>query len=180
MTVPVDCLERLDRQLQPINYKQLIDGLLLLCMGGGVYLFLRAPIYDILLPISTNVLSGAIQKAPIITYASNSLPSFFHTFSFCLLSCAFCTPKKSAYFRIVVLWMLIELLLEFSQIAGSIHHPNWVAEFEDIPFVSNVTNFFFNGYFCLGDVAAVVIGGVAAFIFLPSTLKRSSNHAYQS
>lgn len=158
------------------NQKQLIFGLVFLFFGCSVYLFLRAPIYDAFLPINANLISNAAGRFKAVMYVSNSLPSLFHTLSFSLLIGSFCTQNESSYLKVTVLWVFIELIFEFSQFMGSIYRPSWIKNVDNQPIILNIINFFFSGYFCLGDVAAILIGGGAALFILLSTSKRISTH----
>ena len=94
------------------------------------------------------------------------LPTFIHTFSFCLITAGILGCQKQCYSIIAVCWFLFDILFELLQkydttIVTLI--PDW---FETIPVLENTKNYFINGTFDIFDVLSIAIGAIFAVLTL--------------
>lgn len=101
----------------------------------------------------------------------NNLPSFFHVFSFVLLTAGFCDCRKRGYIIICVSWLLVDCFFELGQGCNALAVtiiPQW---FDGIPYLENTANYFSHGTFDFLDMAAIMLGCLAAYLILIITTK---------
>jgi hypothetical protein len=99
-------------------------------------------------------------------FIGDHLPTFIHTFSFCLITVGILGCQKSGYLIIAIGWFLFNTLFELLQkydTAIVILIPNW---FETIPVLENTKNYFINGTFDIFDVLSIAIGAILAVLVL--------------
>ena len=159
-----------------INFRQLAIGFSLLFLGIGCYLFGRNPdrvffIYNFQWLSSLN-----LEQYGIVNDLCKSLPSFLHSCSFTLLSCAFLpAATKRKYVFICLIWACIGILFEFGQLAK----PNLIFKSSSIHWLSNIvdltTNYFNNGTFDYYDILNTLLGCFAAYIILVVTYNGGCN-----
>jgi hypothetical protein len=106
-----------------------------------------------------------------------SLPSFAHTYCFILMFSALLTPWSIRPRTVCIGWCSVEALCELAQtdaLASRIEAilPNW---FADWPILANVSLYFLNGRFDPADLAAIGLGGAAAWQTLIFFNRRFSN-----
>lgn len=158
------------------NRIQIFIGTAVLLFGSLVYLVDRPPeqtyfIYNSAIDISLYKILPALFGA-----VGNSLPTFVHVFSFILLTAGFISCRKTGYMAICLSWFLVDMVFElgqkFSQWSIKII-PGW---FDGIPFLENTRNYFVNGTFDIIDVAAIVLGTIAAYFILTITMERGKGY----
>ncbi len=155
---------------QGINWAQISLGTFVLLIGTLVYVLDRPAEYTYFISHSSLNLSLPESFSGLFGSLGTYLPSFIHSFSFILITAGLVATHKNSQTIICLLWIVIDLLFEFGQglIDSSIAIPSW---FAGIPYLENTQNFFVNGIFDWNDVAATVIGAIAAFLVLRATTK---------
>ena len=97
---------------------------------------------------------------------SNCLPSFFHVFSFILITAGLISYGQKFYLIISLSWIFIDCIFELGQkfkLLALKLIPGW---FENILFLENSANYFIKGTFDSLDLVAITLGGVMAYLFL--------------
>ncbi|MBF0225146.1 MAG: hypothetical protein HQK76_06795 [Desulfobacterales bacterium] len=156
-----------------INYTQFIIGFIALIIGTIIYLIDRPPenTYFVYKSVSNLSFYGIFPK--MFGRIGNNLPSFFHAFSFILLTTSFMTSTKMGCFMTSLCWFFIDAVFELGQKfdkAASNIVPDW---FSYIPYLENTKNYFIAGTFDIFDLLAVVLGSILAFLISIYTLKDS-------
>jgi hypothetical protein len=148
------------------NRIHVLLGILGLLFGSLVYLIDRPPEHTYF--ISThNIHLGLYYTFPkLFGLLGHRLPSFIHVFSFALITAGLFAHKRKEYLGACFLWFLIDCAFELGQkfdtwSAGMI--PDW---FGGIPYLENTKNYFSKGTFDFGDVAAIALGAVVAYLVL--------------
>jgi hypothetical protein len=136
-------------------------------LGALVYLFDRSADDIYFIPGWWPFADGAPSLFGTLGY---SLPSFAHTYCFILLFGALLAPWSIAPWKICLGWCSVEGILELAQsdaLSGRISAalPDW---FADWPILANVPLYFSDGRFDPLDLAAIGLGGVAAWLTLIS------------
>ena len=107
------------------------------------------------------------------------LPSFFHSFSLSVLTCAFVTPSKIVQGIVCASWFsinaLFEILQKFKTTVLDIL-PTWLDHY---PILDSVRNYFQFGTFDAMDIALSLAGSVAAFIVLTTVLSSQGKQIAQ-
>jgi hypothetical protein len=127
-------------------------------------------------PIGSVYLTGIIHRSSFLIRLFKSipqfsygilgqwLPSFFHTFSFILLSITLFSRTKISRYFFCFFWLGVDLLFETGQRFGPrviSYIPGW---FDKIPILENTKAYFLNGRFDLLDIFAIFSGGLSAFL----------------
>lgn len=153
-----------------VNRLQILIGLLGLLLGTMVYLVDRSPETTYFIYSSTISISLYNTFPELFGLIGHNLPSFFHVFSFILLTAGLFSCRKRGYFIICVSWLLVEFVFELGQkyyAPANDFFPEW---FKGIPYLENTANYFRYGTFDVLDIVAMLIGSIAAyFIFLVTT-----------
>ena len=151
------------------NNFQILLGVVALLLGSLVYLIDRPPdqtyfVYSA--PVSINL----YNIFPVIFGdIGNSLPAFIHVFSFSLITAGLFSCRKRACVIVCLSWLFLDLAFELGQKYSALPLkiiPGW---FDKIPFLENSADYFRCGTFDMLDIAAIAIGGVAAFLVLTIT-----------
>lgn len=154
-----------------MNRLHVLLGLLGLLCGTLVYLADRPPEQAYF--IYTSVIDVSLYKTlpQLFGVIGNNLPSFFHVFSFILLTAGLCSCRKRGYFIICASWLLVDCLFELGQKYHALaigFIPHW---FERIPYLENTANYFRLGTFDVLDVVAIILGSMTAYFILILTTK---------
>lgn len=106
------------------------------------------------------------------------LPSFFHSFSLSIITCAFVNPTKIVQAFVCASWFLInaffEILQKFKAVALDLL-PNWLDHY---PILDSVRNYFQFGTFDAMDILMSLAGAVAAFLLLTTVLASHSGREH--
>ena len=160
------------------KYSRLIQfsaGLTSIVFGVLVYVIDRPSIY-IPSPFS-NISLYHQESALSFGSFSNNMPSFFHTFSFCLFLSCINTQRKIKYTQITIFWLLIEISFEFMQAPA---FSEWLEQTQfckdDSGYIFfNICAFIKNGYFDTADVVASFLGAALAYSVMLITTKEKKN-----
>jgi len=137
-------------------------ALVALFIGGFIYLIDRPPGSIYLLPVREMPISWQIN----LLGSEDYLPSFFHVYSFILLTSVCLLSTNSQLIIICLFWFVIDSLFEIAQIeyiaqqiALSIGN-----QFDGFPILENIVPYFVNGIFDLADIYSITLGTLAAYI----------------
>ena len=155
-----------------MNRKQILIGLAALLVGVMVYLVDR--------PLDGTYFTSKINSAISLNYSlpplfgrlGNILPAFVHVFSFALLTTGIFACRKRGCIVACLFWLTVDSGFELGQKFGiwsSSLVPDW---FAGIPILENTRNYFAVGTFDLMDLAAIVMGSLAAYFIMVYTLER--------
>jgi len=89
-----------------INLLQLIIGISSLLIGTMFYLIDRA-VNSTYFLVKLNITS---YDYDMFGYIGNHLPTFIHTFSFCLITAGLLACKRQCYLIVVTCWFLFEYI----------------------------------------------------------------------
>lgn len=157
--------------LNKINRVQIFIGVAGLILGSLVYLIDRPPDQTYFVYISKINISLFNAFPNLFGVLGNSLPDFFHVFSFILITAGLLSFKRRGYVIICLSWFFVdsafELCQKFNKLPLKII-PDW---FEGIPFLENTKNYFLQGTFDFLDLAAIAFGTLIAYFVLLTTNK---------
>ena len=142
---------------------QLLSGIFLLVLGSLVYVIDRSPdqvYFTRYLGIHLKLLDSDPR---ILGSIGLRLPAFFHVLSFSLITGAFFSASKKRYLIVCLGWLLVNCCFELGQKYKSIALKLTPAFFEKIPFLENTRAYFLKGTFDIYDLAAFVLGALAAY-----------------
>jgi len=148
------------------NKIQILIGATALFFGILVYLVDRPPDQTYFVDKSFVNISLYNILPNLYGIIGNSLPSFAHVFSFILITAGLIASKKSQFIIICLFWFLVDLVFELGQKFSTMFIkfiPDW---FASIPFFENTGNYFVQGTFSYGDLAAITIGTIVAYFVL--------------
>lgn len=151
---------------------QLLIGVAALFVGALVYLVDRPP--DQTYFVYINGLNISLYKSlpNIFGFIGNSLPAFFHVFSFILITAGLLCCQKRGCMIICACWFFIDSIFELGQkfkTLSSTMVPDW---FSGILFLENSKNYFLLGTFDFNDLTAIIFGTLSAYFVLSVTMKR--------
>lgn len=144
---------------------QIAIGLLALVLGVILYLYDRPSSQIYFVPASFSLYHG---KTALFGNIGYHLPTFLHTFAFCLLTAGLLAREIRHAFLICLFWLVIDGALEIAQqpsIARIVidYIPDW---FNNIPVLENTASYFYQGRYDPTDLAAIVIGSVSAYLVI--------------
>lgn len=133
-----------------------------LVAGSLVYVLDRPAATVYLLP---NALSLALSQLPWFGALGGHLPEFIHVYAFILLTVAV-SPWPARVGPICAFWWVVDSLFELGQHPLLAPHlaaalPAW---FQQIPILDNTANYFLYGTFDPGDLVAIVLGTIVAYL----------------
>jgi len=135
----------------PLSSKVLYAIAFVSLLGGvGYYYFFRAPVAA----FGWFGLEG-MQRFASDSAVLGALPEFVHVFSFSLLT--FLILDRNYPRLSVLFWVSINLICEAAQLLPK-------ESVEDLPLI--VQRYVVNGTFSLADVAAILWGGILAYILM--------------
>jgi hypothetical protein len=155
-----------------MNRKQILIGLIALFVGLMVYLVDRPPEQTYFIYKSGSAFSLHLVLPPLFGPLGKILPAFIHVFSFALLTVGILACNKRGCVAACIVWLSVDVAFELGQRFGvwsSTLVPSW---FEGIPLLENTANYFVFGTFDVMDLAAIVVGSVAAYFTMMCTSER--------
>jgi len=149
-----------------INLRYILIGIFLLSIGALIYLIDRAPGQTYFLFSLPFEVSLYHRSSPLFGPIGNFLPHFLHVSAFIFLTAGLLDCGKRGYLAICLFWMTVnvgfELGQKYSDYAANLI-PNW---FDRVFLLENTKSYFLNGTYCRLDMAAIIIGGVSAYVLL--------------
>lgn len=153
------------------NHPRLFTGLGALALGTLLYLLDRPAERTYFIP---QFLADALQPdggAGLFGGLGQQLPTFLHTFAFCLLTAALLRVGVRGSLAICSGWLMIDAAFEIGQhpdIAPVLARwtPDW---FSAIPVLDNTAGYFLNGRFDPYDLISIVVGAVLALPLILAT-----------
>ena len=157
---------------------QLTAAVFVLLLGILVYVFDRDPHHIYFL---NAVLSKSLSTTPVFGTIGLSLPSFVHVYVFILFTTVLLPPTYKSCLGASCFWLMTDGLFEIAQHPSVAHFavkvvPAW---FFTIPILKNTRAYFLQSTFDPLDLAAIVIGTLAAVITIIFTLKINAGQRYQ-
>jgi hypothetical protein len=147
------------------NIRQILAGLGALSLGAFVYLFGRSPESYAFGVFLRDSLGFIPPHRSFFGGLADNLPSFTHVFAFSLMTTGLLGLRKRRNLLICLLWFLIDTAFEIGQGLKSISLaiiPEWI-KLHPLP-MANLQEYFKCGTFDLCDVAAGLVGALAAFM----------------
>ena len=146
-----------------VEHLEICAALGVFAVGALVYLFDRSAADIYFIPAWWHFADGTPGLFGLV---GQCLPSFAHTFCFCLLISALLTPWRIAPLAICVSWVAVEAFLELAQVGPAADRimtllPVWLANW---PILGNVPSYFLHGRFDPLDLTCIGFGGAAAYL----------------
>jgi hypothetical protein len=154
----------------------LVAALLALTLGLAVYVLDRAPGSAYFLPRDlslpgTHAWFGAL---------GGWLPEFVHVYAFSLLTALILGASRGALLTSCLTWWAIDSFFEIGQhplisphIAAAV--PAW---FAGIPFLENTAAYFAYGTFDAGDLVAIAVGALMAYLTVGVIRRKELSHVH--
>ena len=144
------------------------------CVGVLIYVFDRQPEFIYFLP---EWLSFKSDNGSYFGIIGNHLPTFFHVYTFIILTTVITLPSIIKLVPICLSWLALDTLFEIAQIKPIAH---WIAShvpgwFNDILFLENTLNYFILGTFDALDLLSIAIGTLAAYLTVALLSRRNEN-----
>lgn len=147
------------------NIPQILVGIGGLSLGALVYLFERSPESYGFGVVVRDYLGFILPHRLLFSVLTDNLPSFTHVFAFSLMTAGLLGPRRKGNFLICLLWFLIDTVFEIGQglkpISSAII-PEWI-KVHALP-MANLQEYFTCGTFDIRDIAAGLLGALAAFM----------------
>lgn len=154
----------------PIHFNtvQLTIGIAALAVGVLVYALDRPAGQTYFIPDTFNISTGLHSAFGAL---GNHLPTFFHTFSFCLITAALLNVRTTGALVICTSWLIVDAAFEIGQHADIApllikRIPEW---FSHLPVLENTASYFLHGRFDPLDLLSIVLGAAAAFVLILAT-----------
>jgi hypothetical protein len=167
------------------NIPQILVGIGGLSLGALVYLFERSPESYGFGIIVRDYLGFIRPHRLFFGVLADNLPSFTHVFAFSLMTAGLLGPRRKGNLLICLLWFLIDTVFEIGQGLKPISLaiiPEWI-EVHALP-MANLQEYFRCGTFDIRDIAAGLLGALAAFMvaeFMRDPfLRESLSHRFQA
>jgi len=155
------------------NRKQLLVGILFLLLGSLIYVTDRDPAYVYFTRLFGIHLKLSGHGTNFLGAFGLRLPTFFHVFSFSLITASLISMNKKKYFAVCTGWFLMNCCLEmgqkFKQAATGVT-PDF---FDHFLFFENTRAYFLKGTFDWLDIVAAATGAIFAYLTL---LSMGKNH----
>jgi len=138
---------------------------------GGLFYFVARPLGASYFQRKLAVLDEVMPRFPdMVGPMAGALPEFIHPFAFSLITMGILSRTRTSRLSICVIFLMLNLFFEIGQkykhaVAGLV--PDW---FGAIPVLENTRAYFLKGVYSLWDVAAIVLGSVAAFAVAEITI----------
>lgn len=130
-----------------------------LALGLLIYLGDRQASHALLIPTLP-----ALAGSQLFGVLGQWLPSFVHTFAFSLFTAAALAPGSTPRYGACVAWCAVNIAFELGQhpqisarLAEALH-----GSFGDAPAARALARYFVRGTFDVGDIAAAIVGALAA------------------
>ncbi len=164
--------DNFNKQAAPVNWLQILLGILFLLIGTLVYLIDRPPEYTYFLN-HYNAIKTLHNTIPaFFGPLGNYLPDFMHPLSFILITAGIINCGKKGYRIICLFWLVVDCIFELGQRYSSLFTkavPEW---FEGIPFLEAFEVYFKKGTFDPYDLVAIFSGTITAYFILILTQKK--------
>jgi glycopeptide antibiotics resistance protein len=163
-----------NRQANPINYLQVLLGILIFLVGALVYIIDRPPEYTYFFNHYKFIETLHNTIPAFFGPLGNHLPDFIHPLSFILITAGIVSCRKKGYRIICLSWFVIDCIFELGQKYSSLFVkavPDW---FSEIPFLEAFKNYFNRGTFDIYDIIAIFLGTGAAYLVLVLTIKKEN------
>lgn len=136
-----------------------------LIVGGLEYVWGRDPQSTYLGQLTASIFGESSGGYGLYGPLGGYLPDFLHPFGFILLTLAM-YPHTSALFKSLVClgWLVFDIILEFGQLCGDSLGDAIRSIWPQSDFSSVLAGYFANGRFDYGDIAAMALGAVAAYL----------------
>jgi hypothetical protein len=155
-----------------MNKKQIVIGMISLLVGVMIYLVDRPPNQTYFVSWIGSAISLHHVLPPLFGPFAQSLPAFVHVFAFALLTTGILACNRKGCMIACLVWLSVDVAFELGQKFGvwsSSLVPSW---FEGISLLENTANYFLLGTFDFMDLAAIVVGTVAAYFTMMCTSER--------
>jgi hypothetical protein len=153
-----------------INWRQILIGFITLIFGILIYLTARPPDSAYFLKLFGINFYKFIPN--IFGKANYNLPSFFHVFSFILITAGLIATNRKGFIAVCLGWFFIDFLFELGQLYNSFIPsliPDW---FDGVFILENTQNYFIQGTFDFYDLFALANGSLIAYFVLMGTKRR--------
>ena len=147
------------------NIPQILVGIGGLSLGALVYLFERSPESYGFGVIVRDYLGFKRPHRLLFGVLADNLPSFTHVFAFSLMTAGLLGPRRKGNLLICLSWFLIDAVFEIGQGLKHISLaiiPEWI-NVHALP-MANLQEYFRCGTFDIRDIAAGLLGALAAFM----------------
>ena len=167
--MPGDTRRTNRRSAYPVNFKRLFIGLTAVAFGIAVYLIERprdAVAFMRFIPFDLGVLQ---RSGGFLGPLAGFLPDLAHIFGFILLTGAL-TPQTRTWDLIICMgWLGVEIAFEAAQGFGAEIISKLPWNFEDHPLLHQITAYLAHGTYDPMDLAAFIVGMMAAYWVLCRT-----------
>lgn len=157
----------------PVNWVQILSGILALVLGTLIYLSDRPPEATYFVNRYFSLLSIHDRFPDLFGRADRSLASFLHILSFILITGGIATASKQGHILVTFTWLSVEALFEIGQYFDAVAVklvPGW---FDRYPVLNAVESYFRQGCFDPLDLAALFAGALAGYGVLRMTRRRT-------
>ena len=149
-------------------------GVLALGLGIAVYALDRPAMQTYFIPNNLNTYAGTES---IFGPLGNHLPTFLHTFAFCVITAAVLGGGRRGALIVCLFWLIIDSLFEIAQhtdISNVIvpFIPDW---FTNVPVLENAENYFSQGQFDPVDLISILLGVVCAYVLIRRSITSTSD-----
>jgi hypothetical protein len=144
---------------------QILMGLGGLCLGALVYLLERSPESYGFGVIVRDYLGFILPQKPLFSVLADNLPSFTHVFAFSLMTAGLLAPGRKGTLMVCLMWFSIDAVFEIGQALKPLSLaiiPEWI-KVHPLP-MADLQEYFRCGTFDIRDIAACLMGALAAFM----------------
>ena len=164
-------MSKKDRQTSPVNWLQILLGVLFFLIGALVYVIDRPPEATYFFNHFKFIKTLHNTLPTFLGPLGNHLPDFIHPLSFILITAGIVSCGKKGYRIICISWLVIDCIFELGQKYSTLFVkavPDW---FSGIPFLEAFKAYFKKGTFDPYDLVAIFAGTVLAYYVLILTQK---------
>ena len=145
-----------------------------LALGTLVYMLDRPAATVYLLPQALSLARGHHLWFGVL---GGHLPEFLHVYAFILLTVAV-SPWPGPAWPICAFWSTVDSLFEIGQHPAIAPHiaaalPAW---FQHVPILDNTANYFLRGTFDPGDLVAIAVGTLMAYLTIGAIRQKEVGH----
>lgn len=149
----------------------MLFGLIALFIGTAVYVLDRSP-SESFVPAA---LSYFALTPTVFGTFGHSLPTFTHVFAFALLTAVLLNGVRGAAVSACLAWGVLEAVFEVGQHARV---AAWLVErlpqgADSNPLLAKTVDYFRYGTFDPGDLLAIVLGALAAYVVIQQTQRQA-------
>ena len=157
------------------NVRLTLIGVGSLALGALVYMLDRPAATVYLLPHALSF-AGPHRWFGVL---GGHLPEFIHVYGFILLTVALgLSPRRVV--PICAFWWVVDSLFEIAQHPAIAPHlaawlPNW---FQHLPILDHTADYFLHGTFDPGDLVAIVLGTLVAYVTIRLIHSKEKDHVH--